>query len=98
ALVARAPPGPDRAAGLAELDAETAHVDVHGARLAEIVVAPHLAQQLFARQHAALVMDQESEQVELAACERELASAHRGFTAQRVERQFAGAHLSRGRG
>src|SRR5215217_1952356 len=49
-LVADAPHGDDRRR-VAELAAELAHMDVHGARVARERVAPYPLEQLVARQH-----------------------------------------------
>src|SRR6185437_16999960 len=63
-LVADPPDGDDRR-GVAELAAELAHVDVDRARVAGERVAPDPLQQLVARQHEAVVVEQLPEQVEL---------------------------------
>src|SRR6266545_2280212 len=54
-LVADAPDGHDRR-GLAELPAQLADVDVHGARVAGEGVAPDALEQLVAGQHEAAVV------------------------------------------
>src|SRR5688572_8455373 len=49
----------------AELGAETPDVDVHGARAAVVVVAPHLGEQLLAGKHTAWVLRQVLQEFEL---------------------------------
>src|ERR671913_217495 len=49
---------------LLQLAAEPVHVDVDGPRLARVVVAPDALEELVAREHLALVAEQEREQLE----------------------------------
>ena len=63
-LVADAPDGDD-GAGVADLAAQLAHVDVDRARVAGERVAPDALEQLVARQHHAAVLEQGPEEVEL---------------------------------
>ena len=61
-----------------EFRPQTADVDVDGARAAEVVVAPDLLQQLLPGEHAAGMLGQELEQLELLECEIESAALELG--------------------
>src|SRR5262245_3910032 len=69
-LVAGAPHGLD-GAGVPELAAQLAHVDVDGAAVAEEGEAPDTLEQLLAGEHEAAVLDQRHQEVELLGRERD---------------------------
>ena len=78
-----------------ELGAQTAHVDVDGARAPVVVVAPDLLEELRAREHAARVLDEVLEELELLVREVDRAAAQPGGVAARVDRELARRDLLR---
>src|ERR687897_90226 len=75
----------------AQLRAQPAHVDVHGPRAAEVVVAPDLLQQLRAGEDAARVLREVLEELELLERQVQRAAADLGGVARLVDRQVAAA-------
>src|SRR5918995_2279768 len=90
-LVADPPHGHDRRR-LAELPAKLAHVDVHGARVPREGVAPDALEQLVARKHEPLVVEQLPEQVELLRRELHLLGADANLAPPGVDDELAVAH------
>ena len=76
----------------AELRPQPPHVHVDRARAAEVVVSPHLVQQLVAREHPILVLGKELQQFELLEGEVEVAAAELGGVAGLVDHQVAAVH------
>ena len=65
-------------------------MDVDGAGAAEVVVAPHLLEQLLAREHPTGVLRQELEQLELLEGQVEDPAAHLGGVGRVVDHDLAG--------
>src|SRR5262249_41112473 len=84
-LVAHARHRLDHAVLLPQLGAQAPHVYVDRARLTHVVVAPYLAQQLFAGEHAARVLGEVRKQVELATREGEGLALVGDLVGQRVD-------------
>src|SRR6185295_18371177 len=82
-------PDRDDRRGVAELPAQLADVHVHRSRVAGEGVAPHALEQLVARQHEALVVEQLPEEVELLRGELDLVLADEHLAAARVDLEVA---------
>src|SRR5215218_2116147 len=92
-LVADAPDGHDRRR-VAELAAELPNVHVDGARVARERVPPDALEQLVARQHEALVVEQLPEQIELLGSELDLLLADPDLPAAGVDDEVTvGKHV-----
>ena len=72
--------------------AQHLHMGVHGAVLAEVVVVPHLLQDLFPAQGNALVGGQKYQQVKLLGGQAHILARHPHGVAGRVDGQFAKGH------
>src|SRR5690606_5903048 len=77
----------------AELGAQAPHVHVHGAGAAVVVVAPDLLEQLGAGEHAARVLHEVLEELELLVREVDGAAAQPGRVPARVDRELARGDL-----
>src|SRR5947208_10200812 len=90
-LVADTPHGHDRRS-LAELPAQLAHVNVHGARVPSERVAPHPLEQLVAGEDEPTVVEELPEEVELFRRELDLLVTHLDLAAAGVDQQVAVLH------
>ena len=77
----------------AELGAQPPDVDVDGAGAAEVVVAPDLLEQLGAAEHAARVLGEELEQLELLVGQVEQPAPDPGGVGRLVDDDLAGGDL-----
>src|SRR5919201_195879 len=93
-LVADTPDGDDRRS-IPELAPQLADVHVDGARVAGEGVPPDALQQLVAREHEPLVVEELPEQVELLRRKLDLAIAQLHLAPPRVDRQAAVAEHAR---
>ena len=82
----------DVAPALAQVAAQHLDVGVHGAVLAEVIVVPHLLQDLFAAEGDALVRCQEDQQVELLGRQAHFLARHADGVAGCVDGQVAESH------